>query len=514
MVSVQPQQVTSRFRGFAGGINARDAESQLAPNELLRGENVVLDERGGAAKRLGCTSQGTFGSTPDRVLSTYVYYRGATAPQVIIHTTAGELYYTNDPSAGPITWTLIASGLSTSARFSFATFNHKCYMSNGVDDFRSWDGTTQATFPSAPKGKNIFLWKDTMWMSGITGLDDRVYSSNAGDAETWPSANWVDISKGDGDIQMALNSDGTYLIVFKRDKHFIIYDPVSFANRVVDFEKGCESHFSVVQFESSIYFLSRRGICQFLGDSPSKIISGKIDPYFDPNVLNLAALSNIYAYTYENRIGWAVPEAGQNVASMQIEYYPRLLDESGIGPWMVQRIPCSTFVKVRSGVTERLYGGHRSANKFLWVYSSAGQDDGATFQGLVQTSVLDFGAPQYTKYIRRMRVLARGLGIIQYKRNFEFTVYKTFMMNVPSELDVWSVLDDWGVGDWADPSTYRVFTFHPDAYARYFSVVFLDAEPGIGTRTLRLGSAEYALVSGEWAVYGMELDAMILGVRD
>ena len=45
---------------FAGGVNVRDAINSLAPDELRRGENLVLDERGSGAKRLGCTSQGVF----------------------------------------------------------------------------------------------------------------------------------------------------------------------------------------------------------------------------------------------------------------------------------------------------------------------------------------------------------------------------------------------------------------------------------------------------------------------
>jgi hypothetical protein len=99
------QSVVARSQGFDGGVNLRDTVAQLAANELRIGENIVLDERGGASKRLGCQSNGTFGVGADRILSTYTFYRGASAPQVIIHTTAGKLYYTNDPTAGTITWT-------------------------------------------------------------------------------------------------------------------------------------------------------------------------------------------------------------------------------------------------------------------------------------------------------------------------------------------------------------------------------------------------------------------------
>jgi hypothetical protein len=507
--SLQPDQVVSRFAGFYGGINARDAISQLAPYELIRGENVILDERGGASKRLGCLSMSTFGGSGDRLLSAYIFLRGFTAPQVIIHTTAGKIYSSPDG----VTWTERATGLSATARMSFETFNNKCYMSNGVDDYRAWDGTTMTTFPSAPKGRQLKVWKDTMWMSGILATPDRVYSSAAGDAETWPVSNWVDIAKGDGDVQTALSSDGTYLIVFKRNRHFIIYDPVTFANRVVDFEKGCESHLSVVAFESNIFFMSRRGVCQFLGDTPSKLISDKIDPYFDPKIINLLNLGNIQAYTYQNRIGWAIPEAGSSVSTFQIEYYPRLADESGIGPWMVQRIPCSVFVSVRIGPAEYLLAGHNSANKFLQVYAEVGSDDGVTFQGLIQTSAIDFKAPNLTKYIRRLRVLARGEAVINFKRDFDAAIYKTFVMDLDSADDEWDINENWGVGTWSSPAPYRTFTFHPDAYCRYLTIEFLDASTDIGKKAVRVGSHEYLLNAGEWGVYGIELEAAMLGVR-
>ena len=38
---------------FSGGPNLRDAPSELAPNEAEDSWNVIYDERGGAASRLG-----------------------------------------------------------------------------------------------------------------------------------------------------------------------------------------------------------------------------------------------------------------------------------------------------------------------------------------------------------------------------------------------------------------------------------------------------------------------------
>jgi hypothetical protein len=155
-----------RTQGWAGGVNARDSIATIGPDEARRLENMVLDEKGGANKRLGTQSNGTFGVGADRAISLYTFYRANQVPQVLMHTTGGKLYYTNDPTANPVVWTQIATGLSGTQPFSFETFNSKCYFTNGVDSYASWDGATYTTFGSAPKGRYIRLWKDTMFVGG------------------------------------------------------------------------------------------------------------------------------------------------------------------------------------------------------------------------------------------------------------------------------------------------------------------------------------------------------------
>jgi hypothetical protein len=516
------QPIQAQSRGFDGGVNIRESISQLAPNELRTSENGVLDERGGWSKRLGCKSNGTFDTGTDRILSMYTFYRGTVAaPQVIIHTTAGKMYYTNDPTAATVTWTAITTGLSTTAPMSYETFNGKCYFGNGVDSYASWSGTAYTTFPTAPKGKYLRLWKDTMWMSGITGLDDRVYSSAAGDAETWPVASWVDIAHGDGDTVNALGTDGLVLIVGKTKRTMTIYDPVTFANRVVDYEKGIESHFSVIQFEGHIYYLTRRGIAEFDQSGPARIISGKIDPLFDPSVLNLSALNRVTSYTFNNQIGWALPELGSDLPSVQIEYYPRLGPISqfgtvGIGPWAFQRMPAGVFTRYRSGVLEFLFGAHSTANKFLQLFAPVGTDDGAVFTAMLETSAYDFGIPTRTKYIRRIRFLGRGVVTAIGLRNYQSANYRTKSLDMAGGggVDLWSTGDVWGTGTWGPQSLYQEAIWNIDAYGRSFQIRLSDSSPNTSRRLVEVGSKEYTLTAGGWAIYMINLEGSLLGVRD
>jgi hypothetical protein len=360
-----------------------------------------------------------------------------------------------------------------------------------------------------------------MWVGGITGSNDRVYESNPGDAETFGVSSWVDIAKGDGDILTALGSDGLTLIVWKRNRTFTIYDPTTFANRVVDFEKGCESHFSVVSFENAVYFLSRRGICQYLGDSPSRYLSYKIDPIFDPNVLNFAALDSVTSYLVGTRVGWMVPEAGQTLPTFQIEYYPRLgarspdQETSGVGPFAFQRVPSHFAVLYRYGATERLIGAHNAANKILWFgRPGQGTDDGTVFQGLIESGAFDFKTQDRTKYIRRMRFLGRGRFNVQVRRDFLSNLYRTYTVDLTALTDTWSVGDTWGVGTWGPDSNLKQTRVNTDMYGRFFALVFIDAESTSGRKIVSVGSVDYSLSAGEWSIFGLLLEGSLLGVRE
>jgi hypothetical protein len=515
------QRLVTRSQGWAGGVNQRDALPQIQADEAKVMENGVLDQRGAFAKRLGCDFRGTFGGSTERCLALYTFYRAnISAPQMLMQTNAGKLYYTSDTTANPIVWTQIATGLSVTAVFSFETFNSAVYMGNGVDDFRKWDGGTLTSFPTAPKGAYLRLWKDTLFISGVLSLPDRVYESAEGNAENWPVANWIDIGRGDGDVHTALGTDGTNLIVWKRDRHWVIYDPVSLANRLVDGEKGCESHHSVVEFESEIFFLSRRGICRFFGDSPSSIISTKVDPLFDPTVINLSTLTKIDAYTVGNQVGWAIPEVGSTTPSVQLEYYPRLTTVvqgvRGQGPFVFHRMPVDVFARVRVGASDRLFGPKSGTNRFLELFSGAvGIDDGVPFAAILETGALDVGQPTRTKYIRRFRFYGRGQVQVTLKRNLTSGSYKSFILQMGSLADVWDAINDhWNVGSWGPDEIMKEVVINPDAYGRYFQLRFVDAMTAMGRRQLNVGSKEYILVAGGWALHQFTIDADLLGVRD
>jgi hypothetical protein len=514
---------TFRFQtvGFRGGANIRDAINFMAPDQMRPSENVVLDEHGGGRKRLGCESYGTYGAAADRCLGLYTFYRGpGVAPQVVMCTSAGQLLYTNNPSVNPPTWQVMASGLSTTARMAFETYNNKLYMSNGVDPYASWDGSAYTPYPSAPKGRYLRLWKETMWVAGVPFLPDRLYSSNPGDAETFPVDGYVDIGDGDGDEITALMTDGNFLVVGKRDSTHLVYDPVFFDNRVVDVEKGFESHHAVCQFDGQTYFLSRRGICRYVGDAPSVVISERIDPLFHPDLIQLDQMGLSHSYAYESRIGFAMPEKGSGGKNtIVIEYYPRIaitqFGSQGVAPFVFHRMPVQDYVSWRWQDKDMLFGCHNNSNKFLRVFGPVGTDDGVAYAAVMQTPVFDMGDPIMTKYLREFRFLCSGRFNVLVYRNYGNDIYGTFPIDATREFDLWdAAIDHWGAGEWGvDPLT-RDFRQNVDLFGRCFSFRFVDSdEPGTNNVLIWVGADGKEIITGEWAVYGMFAEGTMLGKR-
>lgn len=440
--------VSLEIPSFHGGVDLFSHRDKVPVTRARAAENLVIEEWGSVAKRLGLRLVSTI---PVRVWSAHVFQRQNQSTQILVQCEDGSVRYSIEPYTS---WTTIWTGLSNTP-MSFVTFQDVVFMANGANTFRSWDGATGTTYPSAPNVRYLAIWKDLLW--GATS-SYRVYASAPGDGTTWPIDNWIDLARGQGGRNLGITDGPNGVGVFRERATILIYDPVEFDNRIVDPDKGIVDFRSIVHSGGRIYFVSSNGVCLYREDGPSEIISRNIQPLFGQDAFQI---EDFIGYQTYNRIGWCTPYGGA-ANTTQFEFYPDYPDL----PWLVQTMRLRGLISVLRAEFDdaELYGFDHSDGKFYKVYdhtqvSATPTDNGATITSFWQTGWYDFGTQLQTKLIERIQVVGRGQFFIDIYTDFdEVTVVKTIPVSASF--------------DTVDVETIDLLT---EVYCRTISFKFRDA---------------------------------------
>jgi hypothetical protein len=159
------------------------------------------------------------------------------------------------------------------------------WMLNGIEA-RYWTGTAGGAWTAAtgtlPLGKYMVAHGTRLWVLGLTtfaGVSDpksAIVWSELGDGRNWPAANVNVLDPFDGGELTGAGRVGPYLLVFKRNKTWLIYDLDTGANRQLSGSIGCISHRSIVDTPRGTFFMSERGpaICD---GNEIKLIEDKLN---------------------------------------------------------------------------------------------------------------------------------------------------------------------------------------------------------------------------------------------
>lgn len=159
------------------------------------------------------------------------------------------------------------------------------YMLNGIEA-RYWTGAAgaawTATAGTLPLGKYIVAAGNRLWVLGMTTFaaasdpKSAIAWSEIGDARNWPAANLAMLDPFDGGELTGAGRVGPYLLVFKRNKTWLIYDLDTGANRQLSSGIGCVSHRSIVETPQGTFFISERGPAMCDG-STIRLIEDKLN---------------------------------------------------------------------------------------------------------------------------------------------------------------------------------------------------------------------------------------------
>jgi len=112
-------------------------------------------------------------------------------------------------------WDNLPGTYEEDAEWAYSTYDDELFMSNGVDDYMKFNGSSFTTYSSAPKGTSLAVFEDRMFVCGVASAPGTYFYSNIGDAETFDSG---DIVKplGTDPAQTMRNYYGT-LLLFKKE---------------------------------------------------------------------------------------------------------------------------------------------------------------------------------------------------------------------------------------------------------------------------------------------------------
>lgn len=520
-VVTQVQTGATFFDSMDGGLNLRDAPSQVQPNETPDCANVTLDERGGAAARLGMSKLN--GSSLLDAAPVALYYStiaDALVAYISTHGGAGKLAKSTD---GGVTWSYFYTTLTAGGQGAFIDFRNRLVFVNTLDGVYSFpSGLGAPTHTSGGtnnmeevRGSAIAVWQNKLWVTGDIREDSthskaRVWFSDAGDETTWTVATkFVDIRDVDTlpctNIGAGMGMDVTgkpTLLVYKQESVYRINDSGSGSYTTLHSKgAGSAGNRSVASVLGRICFINQNGIWVTDGISIPQRVSDKLSPLFSPDGLTLSALSNFTAAPYRDRIIFSISAFAGSANNALLEYHPSVgwtvlhIFASGIGPMTV-------YTKNAS----KLIGADSGSGKVFEMFKG-GTDDGADITAYFQTPwvVLSKGDEARLRYLR---VYGRGATAAQLRQDFG-TIGDDYALTFDQGFGFTWDTDQWDVGLWGDPATEGNYDQPLDQVCKHVSFLFSNTTSTTSFKSGLLGNLDTEV--GAWAVYEAKLDYIQLG---
>lgn len=226
------------------------------------------------------------------------------------------------------TWTQLASGLDTSAEWTFCNFKGNLSAinligSNGVDPIKRYDGSTVQNLANAPVGGKYITTQGNRLYCAV---DNFVHFSALNEADDWTTvddAGNIPVNTADGETINALSAGNGYVTIFKPSSMFELYGkgPQSFWSDEIASDIGVTGNKAITVFDKTMPFLSRDSIFRYSGGiRPARDYSEPVQQFV--NSSNKAQTAKGVAASDEEYIYFGLPLGSSNVNNRILQHYP------------------------------------------------------------------------------------------------------------------------------------------------------------------------------------------------
>lgn len=422
------------FRDFGGGLNLRDAASELSPNEFPLSSNVTIDERGYIQKRLGYVDRYNAQIGSGLVSNIFPW----ATKNKLIQQIGSNLHADNGASFKTFT---------TTERCGMCEFAGNLFFTHPTDGAFVYDGTTVTAVPSAPKGNACATWQNKVWSNDVVN-PPRLWRSDAGTATTWTGTSFVDLREKDSSQIICLAGASGIdiagrpgLLVFKADSSYRVNDPATGSYTTIDPTIGAGSNIAAINAYGRTHIVSARGIYSTDGLEPMKEDSVLLEPLFSKAIINQNRTDLYCAGRYQDRLYFSLPGVGLTANSLVIEYHPA-------AKWMVIHTNSASAYGSIPGTTDLVFGSPVNAGR-IYNHGTTGADAGNAITSSFQTRWAEPADGRKSR-LRSVRFTGRGIFQADILKDYQdASSQAALQVNISPGGAIW----DNPASKWDDPGT-------------------------------------------------------------
>lgn len=425
---------------FSGGINASSSPHTLAENQVLRLNNLMLDQTGALYSRDGAMTidAGQFGTTS--ILSLYDLSTSDGSLYKLAVRRSGSGQFLNRREAGT-PWPQLGTFATNYDLPTMVTLRDMAIIAAGYEVPKYYDGTTFGSLTAntgageivPPGAKHLAVHLGSLWAwntAAVTNATDGPSSlrcSAVNNPNSWPLENQTFISNNDGQQGQGLGiftiadtgiSPQSVLIAFKDFSTYVITGLFAFINFSVEKVKtdlGCIAPRSI-QFLTSkgVIRLTHRGFAITDGQGDT-LISEPIRPYLfqqrvsaDIQAITWAQLSRSTATQVQNPPLYicACP-FGAGAELTRVFVYDLLRQAWTI---LTYPVPFATVdAQYDPGVAPYVLAGEQGGGRVQRLFAGDSQDDGVDVPWTVRLAPVKGRSTTDRMYIRRVLLKAVGM---------------------------------------------------------------------------------------------------------
>lgn len=249
------------------GVDNNSDPSSIGDDKSPDALNVIFDSNGSVATRKGYSKLLTTTYSGGAILGMRALYKSdAITKQLVYFSGTDFLRYDNAGGSVKIN----SVNYTTGKQWDSDIYLDKMYAGNGVDPLQAYDFTTIANVSGAAgiTPQYVRVHKNRTWLANANS--SRLYFSNAGDPNTYPVNNFIDINTNDGQVITGLEELTDALVIWKTDSIWIVQgEPLGAGNtttlgnlqmRRLNSDVGCVAFRTICKVQGVIFFMARSGV--------------------------------------------------------------------------------------------------------------------------------------------------------------------------------------------------------------------------------------------------------------